>query len=167
MDKRKGIIAGYKRLGPIGRVLFWCAIIGVIGVILTVIFFIVQHRQPPEKIDEVELADTTTLQEAIIMDLYKYTAEEIVFEHKGELFALLGKDTNKIMEFESAIADLIRRGIIRHVKLGQRIAEYEGLSNDAKVINNIMLTEKGKKLAKDVEYSRMHPELNLIRPIEK
>lgn len=44
MDMRKGLVAGYKKLGPTGRFLFWCAVIGVVGVILTVLFFIIQQK---------------------------------------------------------------------------------------------------------------------------
>ncbi len=41
MDMRKGLIAGYKKLGPTGRFLFFCAIIGII---LAVVFFIIQQK---------------------------------------------------------------------------------------------------------------------------
>lgn len=41
MDKRKGLIAGYKKLGPTGRFLFWCAIIAIV---LTAIIFIIQQK---------------------------------------------------------------------------------------------------------------------------
>lgn len=44
MDMRKGLVAGYKKLGPTGRFLFWCAIIGIVGVILSVVFFMVQQK---------------------------------------------------------------------------------------------------------------------------
>ncbi|MDP2911259.1 MAG: hypothetical protein Q8N76_02875 [Candidatus Omnitrophota bacterium] len=41
MDKRKGLIAGYKKFGPTARLLFWCA---VIGLVLTIVFFIIQQK---------------------------------------------------------------------------------------------------------------------------
>ncbi len=41
MDMRKGLIAGYKKLGPTGRFLFWCAIIAIV---LAVAFFIIQQK---------------------------------------------------------------------------------------------------------------------------
>lgn len=39
---RKGILAGYRKLGPIGRLMFWCAIISII---LAVLYFVVQQCQ--------------------------------------------------------------------------------------------------------------------------
>lgn len=41
---RKGLVVGYKKLGPTGRFLFWCGVIGVFGVILTVLFFMIQQK---------------------------------------------------------------------------------------------------------------------------
>jgi hypothetical protein len=41
MDMRKGLVAGYKKLGPTGRFLFWCAIIAIV---LAVVFFIIQQK---------------------------------------------------------------------------------------------------------------------------
>lgn len=40
MDKRKGLIAAYRRLGPFNRFLFWLVIIGII---LTVLIFVIQQ----------------------------------------------------------------------------------------------------------------------------
>lgn len=50
MDKRKGLIAGYKKLGPIGRFLFWCAIVGLI---LSVLFFMVQQKTGATKKEQI------------------------------------------------------------------------------------------------------------------
>lgn len=41
MDKRKGLISGYKRFGPTGRFLFWIAVIGLVAAI---VFFIIQQE---------------------------------------------------------------------------------------------------------------------------
>ena len=39
MDRRKGLIAGFKKLGPINRFLFCCAIVGIPATVLTVVTF--------------------------------------------------------------------------------------------------------------------------------
>ena len=68
MDMRKGIVAGYKKLGPTGRFLFWCAIIAIV---LAIVIFIIQQKTGATKEGQVAAQqDRDTKRKKEMMALY-------------------------------------------------------------------------------------------------
>ena len=127
-------------------------------------------------VNEAELANTTRLQEALIMQAYlcrddpeaiiqhiewdrphpkqdSDDAETMAAEGKVELFDYLDAHPLAVMQLGPAMDDLVSRGLLQKGKIADMEAVHEDLSPGAKLISNIMLTQKGKELARDIEYT--------------
>lgn len=129
---------------------------------------------PSEKrdVDTAELAKTTTLQEAMIIDEFRGISGHNA--NKSEMLALISTrykdDPTSIFKLseESELNDLIQRGILDHTKKiatkSVDVPEFPG--RPAFVVSNVFITQKGKNLAKDLLYVRSHPDLHVFRPHE-
>ena len=133
----------------------------------------------PEKVHRelnlAELANTTKLQEAILIDSYRFAQKPPVdpvnewntrTSEVSKLIDPILQDYTRIgeilsLDFGSAFDDLLKRDMY---SLG-KLAELQ-VTERTKVVGNTFLSVRGTELAKDLIYLRAHPEIKVPRPIE-
>ncbi len=130
--------------------------------------------QLESNIDEVELAKTTKLQEAFLIDFAKYDPEKayklskknnsdelMKYLNQGEMGKIIQDPNFNPSNFSRDLQDLVDRGIFEKTKMSKK--ELDG---GAYVSSNAYLTSKGKKLVQDLMYIRNHPGIKVSRPVE-
>ncbi|MBI5093426.1 MAG: hypothetical protein HZB26_13420 [Candidatus Hydrogenedentes bacterium] len=136
-------------------------------------------QEEKRDIDVAELAKTTKFQEAYIMDWYhnpdggptmsSEVIELTLSQYQKNNFAYIYADDRK-KERENLFPELLERKLIepvappgRKVKVPDLVSG--GPPEQGQPIAHAVLTEKGKRLAQDIEYVRKH-NLEVTRPIE-
>ncbi len=151
----------------------------VLGIMALILFGFWSYKTTFRVINYNEVRNTTRLQEAIIIDLYRNKEKPSIprfnqgemTAYYEELFKAISanpENTFKLLDeldLNKEIKDLLDRKLIYTQKVTEVYVKPAPGHRWAKLVSNTFLTPSGEELAKDLLYLRSHTDKTIPRPI--